>query len=128
MNETNISIQNILGFTVGYYGSILQVTGNVTYAQEKTNSYIYSGLTNLAYSHLDWSPSFKVEKIGIETKWFVPTSWSIGNITMTYTLPKSGLEGIKYSTTSLLQVKMIGTINNHSIVNVRTNGNLLTSP
>ena len=124
INETNLSIKRMLGFTVGYYGSILQVTGNVTYAQEKTEEYLYSGLTNLAHSHHDWSPSFEVESLNLETRWFESVSWSRGDIALTYTLPNSGLEGVKYTPTSLLQVEMVDTINNQSIVKVTREGNL----
>ena len=34
MDETNLGLKEILGFTVGYYGSVLKVTGNQTYANE----------------------------------------------------------------------------------------------
>ena len=32
VDETNLALKQVLGFTVGYYGSILQVTGNSSYA------------------------------------------------------------------------------------------------
>ncbi|RJS81412.1 hypothetical protein CW707_03635, partial [Candidatus Bathyarchaeota archaeon] len=28
IDETNLALKQILGFTIGYYGSVLQVTGN----------------------------------------------------------------------------------------------------
>ena len=33
VDETNLALKQLLGFTVGYYGSILRVTGNTSYAQ-----------------------------------------------------------------------------------------------
>ncbi|MCJ7635162.1 hypothetical protein MUP77_22565 [Candidatus Bathyarchaeota archaeon] len=123
MNEVDLSIKKILGFTVGYYGSILQVTGNATYAREKTDNYFYSGLVNLEHSHLDSATSFRVERLDIQTQWFQSVSWSRGNVSLDYTLPSSGLEGIKIAQTSSLQVEMVNTINNQSIVNVKKNGN-----
>ena len=35
VDETNTALKQLLGYTVGYYGSILQVTGNSTYARER---------------------------------------------------------------------------------------------
>jgi len=122
ITEINSSIKRILGFTVGYYGSILQVTGNYSYAQEKINNYIYSGITNVAHSHIEWSPSFEIDDLKIATKWFEPVSWSLGNISLTYSLPNQGLEGIQYTTSCLLLVDMKDTVNGHSIVNIRKEG------
>jgi uncharacterized protein (UPF0333 family) len=34
IDETNLALKQILGFTVGYYGSILQVTGDRDYAND----------------------------------------------------------------------------------------------
>ena len=44
IGEMNSGIKSILDFTVGYYGSILQVTGNSTYARELTINYLSTGL------------------------------------------------------------------------------------
>ena len=123
MNEINLSIKRVLGFTVGYYGSILQITGNVTYAREKTDTYIYSGLTSIAHSHVGWSPSFDIHSIDIETQWFGLVSWSRGEIALTYSVPELGLEGIEYVATSSLQVTMVDTINNQSVVSVKRDDN-----
>ena len=44
VDETNQALKQLLGFTVGYYGSVLKVTGNVTYAKQLANNYLKSGL------------------------------------------------------------------------------------
>ncbi len=44
IDETNLALKQVLGFTVGYYGSILQVTGNSSYAYAQSSSYLNSGL------------------------------------------------------------------------------------
>ena len=51
MGEMNADIKRILDRQVGYYGSILKVTGNSTYAQSLTKSYLSSGLVHIAHSH-----------------------------------------------------------------------------
>ena len=47
IGEMNSDIKRILDFTVGYYGSILRVTGNSIYAQTLTTRYLSSGLVNI---------------------------------------------------------------------------------
>src|SRR5271157_444584 len=47
IDETNLALKQVLGFTVGYYGSVLQVTGNSTYAYAQSSTYLNSGLENI---------------------------------------------------------------------------------
>lgn len=98
IEEMNLSIKRILEFTVGYYGSILQVTGNTSYADAMTWSYLESGFINIARLHPDWSPSFEFNSSRISSKWFAPTSYSIGNISVKYSLDGLGISGIEYET------------------------------
>ena len=50
IKDVNTALHELLGFTAGYYGSIIKLTGNVTYAREKTNSYFESGLETIAHA------------------------------------------------------------------------------
>jgi hypothetical protein len=114
IGEMNLAIKSILEFTVGYYGSILQVTGNWTYAQQRASSYLQSGLVNIADSHPDWNPSFKVNSsiTGVSTRWFMPVSYSMGNISVTYSMSGLGIKGVNYKTSSLLKATFLRPINN----------------
>jgi len=107
LGEMNADIKRILDFTVGYYGSILKVTGNSTYARGLTTRYLSSGLVNVAHSHPEWNPSFEVNFEKFSTRWFMPDSCSIGQISVTYSLAALGIEGVKYETSSALAVKML---------------------
>ncbi|PVX26610.1 MAG: hypothetical protein CW691_00885, partial [Candidatus Bathyarchaeum sp.] len=109
IGEMNADIKSILDFTVGYYGSILQVTGNSTYARGLTNSYLSSGLVNIARSHPEWNPSFTFDfnDDDVSTRWFMPESYSAGNISVTYSLSAIGIEGVTYETSSALTVAML---------------------
>ena len=77
IGEMNANIKKILDFTIGYYGSILQVTGNSTYARGLTTSYLSSGLVNIARSHPEWNPSFNLNFERFFTRWFMPRSYSV---------------------------------------------------
>jgi hypothetical protein len=107
IGEMNADIKRILDFTVGYYGSILKVTGNSTYAQGLTTSYLSSGLVNIARSHPEWNPSFNLTYSEVSTRWYMPESYSMGNISVTYSLAALGIEGVKYETSSALKVTML---------------------
>ena len=107
IGEMNSDIKRILDYTVGYYGSILRVTGNSTYAQLLTTSYLSSGLVNIARSHPEWNPSFDLNNRQVSTRWFMPESFSAGNISVTYSLAALGIEGIKYEISSSLKVNML---------------------
>jgi hypothetical protein len=107
MGEMNADIKRILDHTVGYYGSILKVTGNSTYAQSLTTSYLSSGLVHIAYSHPEWNPSFSLNFEQVSTRWYMPESYSVGNISLTYSLGSLGIEGVTYETSSALKVNIL---------------------
>jgi hypothetical protein len=111
IGEVNLAIKRILEFTVGYYGSILQVTGNTTYAKQLAASYLQSGLVNIARSHPEWNPSFEVAFQQVSTRWFMPLSYSMGNISVIYSLSGLGIERVNYTTSSFLKVTFLEPMN-----------------
>ena len=120
MGEMNSDIKQILDFTVGYYGSILQVTGNSTYARNLTRSYLSSGLVNIARSHPEWNPSFTLDfdDEDISTCWFMPESYSKGRINLVYSLASLGIEGVNFTASSALKVEMLNSSSGVARINV----------
>lgn len=104
IDETNLALKQILGFTVGYYGSVLQVTGNSTYAQQLATNYLQSGLVNIANMHPEWGVSFNVTGSQMSTYWFTNMSYSTGNIAVNYSLTGLGMYGVTYGTSCKLEV------------------------
>jgi hypothetical protein len=104
IDETNLALKQILGFTVGYYGSVLKVTGNTSYARELATNYLSSGLNNIADIRPEWGPSFNVISLVLTTNWYTDTSYSIGGVTVEYDLTGIGVYGITYSAASRLDV------------------------
>jgi len=111
IDETNFAIKQIFGFTVGYYGSVLKVTGNSSYARMLALNYLYSGLVNIANMHPEWGTSFKVNesKTDLHTYWFTKTSYSTGNLMITYNLTGLGIYRITYQTSCKLSIQIIKT-------------------
>lgn len=104
IDEMDLAIDRILEFVVGYYGSILQVTGNTTYAKGLATEYLKSSLDNIAYTHPNWSPSFEINYSRVAATWFNRTSSSVGVLNVTYSLTGMGISGIRYASSAGLKV------------------------
>jgi hypothetical protein len=104
IDETNLALKQILGFTIGYYGSVLKVTGNTSYARQLATAYLQSGLDNIADIRPEWGPSFNVTQLTLKTNWFTSTSYSSGSVTVKYDLTGLGVYGITYFASSRLDV------------------------
>jgi hypothetical protein len=122
-DEMNLAINHILEFVIGYYGSILQVTGNTTYAKSLAAGYLRSGLENIAYIHPNWSPSFQLNYFEVSASWFNRTSHSQGTINVTYSLLGIGLSGIQYATSAALKVTANPSNTSSVLINVTRDGN-----
>jgi hypothetical protein len=97
VDEVNQALRQLLGFTVGYYGSILQVTGNASYAQDLSRNYLNSGLQNIAEIRPENGLSFAWENLTLQVNWFGTESYSSGKLNVTYDLGGLGLYGLSYS-------------------------------
>jgi hypothetical protein len=111
IDETNIALNQLLGFAVGYYGSVLKVTGNVTYARQLASGYLGEGLTHVGEINPEWGLSLNITDLQLSTNWFTDDSYSQGNMQVAYDLNGIGVTGISYSTSSRLEVQIT---NNYS--------------
>ncbi len=129
VDETNLAVKEILGFTVGYYGSVLKSTGNQTYAKQLATDYLVGGLEYTANTHPDWGTSFNVTNSQLVTFWYSNASFSSGNLTVTYNLTGLGIYGMTYDTYCSLQVQVLPTVNNQAYLSVTKDGSepLVTS-
>jgi hypothetical protein len=112
IDETNLALKEVLGFTVGYYGSVLESTGNTTYAQEHATEYLHSGLEYTANTHPEWGTSFDVTNSQLYTYWYATDSQSNGNLSVSYNLTGLGITGMTYDTSCSLNVQITPTVNN----------------
>ena len=110
VDETNLALRQLLGFTLGYYGSVLQVTGNTTYAQNITKTYLNSGLKNIANTKPELGVSFNVTSIMLNVEWFGVNSYSSGKLNVTYDLAGLGFYGLKYSPVCKLEVQVLPSV------------------
>jgi hypothetical protein len=106
VDETNQALKQLLGFTVGYYGSVLKVTGNVTYAQQLASTYLNSGLTNAGSIKPEWGLSLNTTDLKLKANWFSNDSYSQGTMQVTYDLNGLGITGISYNASTRLEVQV----------------------
>lgn len=118
IEEMNQGIDRILEFSVGYYCSILEVTGNTTYAKDLATEYLLNSLESMAYTHPHWSPTFQVTSSSLSTSWFNQTSYSSGALNITYSLIGLGIYEIKYAASTALNVIVNPSSTTHVLVNV----------
>lgn len=120
VDETNFAIKQILGFIVGYYGSVLEVTGNTTDAYGRTLSYAYEGIGQVAGMHPEWGTSISlIPPLQLGTYWYSNESYSSGQMTVNYNLTRLGISGITYKPTCRLGVQMVRNATaNHAYLNV----------
>jgi hypothetical protein len=123
IDETNLALKQILGFTVGYYGSILQVTGDREYAYNLSRKYLMSGFEYIARTHPERAVSFSLKNMELQAYWFTSQSYSKGNITVQYDLTGLGIYGINYTTSCKLRVNIIGTEENKAHIRVTADEN-----
>ncbi len=115
VDETNLAIKQVLGFTVGYFGSVLQVTGNSTYAYAQSSTYLNSGLANIVDMNPEWGTSFNVTSLTLNTNWFTNESYSEGTLNVTYDLVGLGITGIAYSASCSLNVQILHSTSNNQV-------------
>ena len=115
VDQTNLALKQILGFTVGYYGSVLQVTGNSSYAQTLATNYLNSGLGNGTDTNPEWGASFNITALTLSNNWFTNESYSEGNLNVTYDLPGLGIKGIAYSASCRLDVQISPSHSNNQV-------------
>ncbi len=107
IDEVNLSLKKVLGFTVGYYGSVLQVTGNTSYAKILATNYMKSGLENTADLKANLGASFNATTLDLATSWFSNTSFSSGSAAIKYDLADLGVYGLTYAASSRLDVRIL---------------------
>jgi len=123
IDETNLALKEILGFTIGYYGSVLQVTGNSSYARELAINYTYSGLENIGRMHPELGASFNLSNVDLSAYWYTNYSWSRGRLAVNYSLAGLGLYGMTYETSCELNVNVTKLPSNQTQLRVTKDGN-----
>jgi len=123
IDEINLALKQIVGFTLGYYGSVLRVTGNTSYAKLLASNYLESGLSNIGDIRPEWGASFDITTLDLEANWFSKSSYSFGNLSINYDLTGLGLYDINYFASSRLDVDVIESSSNKAALTITKDEN-----
>jgi hypothetical protein len=122
VDEINLALRQVVGFTVGYYGSVLQVTGNTSYARGLASNYLQSGLRNIGDIRPEWGASFAVNTLNLRTDWFSNVSYSSGDLAIKYNLTGIGLTNMAYSASSRLDVEILESTPTQAVLSIIKDG------
>ena len=122
VDEINLALKQVVGFTVGYYGSVLQVTGNTSYARSLASNYLQSGLRNIGDIRPEWGASFAVNTLNLRTDWFSNVSYSSGILAIKYNLTGIGLTNMSYSASSRLDVEILESSPTQAVLSITKDG------
>ena len=114
-DETNSAILKALGYTVGYYGSILQVTGNQSYANATAWTYMNSALQYIENMNPSLGESINMASLNLGTTWFSNPSSSTGTLSVVYNLADLGIYGVNYTTSCSLGVQIFNSPNSNQV-------------
>ncbi len=114
-DQTNAALLKALGFTVGYYGSILQVTGNQTYAYANATTYMNSALQYIASMNPSLGEEINMTNLSLSNNWFSNPSVSTGKLSVVYDLAALGIYGINYTTSCSLGVQIFNSPNSNQV-------------
>ena len=118
----NKAIDSLLAFSVSYYASIFNVTGDYSYAQKATRDYLSGGFNKLAHSEAESNPSFELNTTTFKINWYKKQSFSNGTIDLVYDLPNIGLKGLRYGYSASLKVNTLSMKNGTLLVRVYVDG------
>jgi len=118
IDEINLALKQVVGFTVGYYGSVLQITGNTSYARFLASNYLQSGLSNIGDIRPEWGASFDITALNLRADWFSNASYSSGNLSIKYDLVGIGLYNMTYSASSRLDVEIFKSSSSQAFLSI----------
>jgi hypothetical protein len=105
IDEIDLAIDQILSSTIRYYGSVLKVTGNSSYARSSAQSFLYNETKNIPSMYPGWGISLSVRDVKLRVNWFSNYSYSSGTLAINYDLEGLGLSNINYNSSSSLMVQ-----------------------
>jgi len=106
VSTINADLKKACGFALAYYCSILQVTGNTTYARELTTTYFSDFLVYISEKNPAFGLGLSLQSLNFNATWFERTSFSELSAETNYTLSLYDWGPIEYETKSRLTVEI----------------------
>jgi hypothetical protein len=120
------AIQKVYASSASYYGSILNVTGNVTYARQQANLLTVDGFNHLSTIFSSYGLTMSASTPVFSADWYSTTAYTYVEGTVHFNLTQLGLSGLSENTTQELMAQIVCppkcVSNTEATVNVTSEG------
>jgi len=101
------SINSVYSAGASMYSTILNVTGNYTYAALQARSVMLSGLGKLVTLYASYGLSLSTPSISFKAVWYSPYSYTLSQGGLVFNLSNYGVYGVNVSVTQELAVQVV---------------------
>jgi hypothetical protein len=121
------AIQKVYASSVSYYGSILNVTGNVTYARQQANLLTVDGFNHLSTIFSSYGLTMSASNPVFSADWYSTSAYTYVEGVVHFNLSQLGLSGLSENATQELEAQIVCpprcASSNEATVNVTSGGN-----
>jgi len=107
INSVQKSIQSVYAASASYYSSILNVTGNYTYARIQASQLATLGFNRLLTLYFTYGLTLSASKPKLIAYWYAPYSYTIAKGSVSYNLTQLGLSGLTINATQELGAQIV---------------------
>jgi hypothetical protein len=102
-------MNHVYAASASYYSSILNVTGNYTFARQQALSLTQEGFDRLSVLYSLYGLSFNATPTEVRASWYSPRSYTYASGVVSFNLSAQGLSGITYNASQELSVDITST-------------------
>ncbi|MEM3711510.1 MAG: hypothetical protein QW453_05650 [Thermoprotei archaeon] len=107
VNSVEQAAAKVLAAGASYYSTILNVTGNYTYARQRATTLVYSGFNTLYNLYSYYGFTYLVSRPIFSAYWYSPYSYTYAKSTYTFNLTSLGLANMNTNATQELTVHIV---------------------
>src|SRR5579875_708680 len=127
VNSVEQAANKVLAASASYYSTILNVTGNYTYARQQAATLTFAGFNTLYNLYSYYGFTYSVTQPAFSAYWYSPLSYTYARSTVYFNLSSLGFTGLNSNATQELLVRIVCPPNcpptgKEAIVNVEEQG------
>ncbi|PSO09456.1 hypothetical protein B9Q04_00255 [Candidatus Marsarchaeota G2 archaeon BE_D] len=128
VNSVEQAADKVLAASASYYSTILNVTGNYTYARQQATTLTFAGFNTLYNLYSYYGFTYSVTQPVFSAYWYSPISYTYARSTVHFNLTSLGFTGLNSNATQELLVRIVCPPNcppkgDAAIVEVEAQGN-----
>ena len=107
VNSVEQAADKVLAASVSYYSTILNVTGNYTYARQQATTLTFAGFSTLYNLYSYYGFTYSVTQPVFSAYWYSPLSYTYARSTVYFNLTSLGFTGLNSNATQELLVHIV---------------------